>query len=55
MYRLGLIAPQRLERFRKMNETPPSLHSPAFYPDLEGSLETGIVSMSAGVLDLLTP
>jgi len=54
MYLLCVIAPQRLERFRKMNETPPSLYSPAFYPDLEGSLKTGIVSMAV-VLDLLTP
>jgi len=55
MYRLGVIAPRRLESFRKLNQTPPSLHSPTFYPDLEGSLETGIVSMSAAVIDLLSP
>ncbi|MCY2976188.1 MAG: amidohydrolase [Planctomycetota bacterium] len=55
MYRLGVIAPERLDRFRKLNETPPSLHSPAFYPDLEGSLETGIISMSSATIDLLSP
>ncbi len=55
MYRLGVIAPKRLEHFRKIEETPPSLHSPAFYPDLEGSLDTGIVSMSIAVLDLMAP
>jgi hippurate hydrolase len=55
MYRLGVIAPQRLDHFRKLGQTPPSLHSSSFYPDLEGSLETGIVSMSAAVLDLMAP
>jgi len=55
MYFLGVISPERLERFRKLQETPPSLHSAAFYPDLEGSLDTGIVSMSAAVVDLMTP
>ncbi len=53
MYRLGVLAPRRIEHYRKLNQTPPSLHSAAFYPDLEGSLEVGIVSMSVATLDLL--
>ncbi len=32
MYRLGVIAPHRLERYKKLNQPPPSLHSPSFYP-----------------------
>jgi hippurate hydrolase len=55
MYRLGVVSPRRLEHYRKLNQTPPSLHSAAFYPDLEGSLEAGIVSMSVAALDLLKP
>jgi hippurate hydrolase len=55
MYRLGVLGPRRAEHYRQLNQTPPSLHSAAFYPDLEGSLETGIVSMSIAALDLLRP
>jgi amidohydrolase len=53
MYRLGVVSPRRLQQYRQAKETPPSLHSPFFYPDLEGSLETGIVSMVAAAQDLL--
>lgn len=52
MYRLGVISPERIARYRMLKQSPPSLHSPGFYPDLEGSLETGIVSMATAVLDL---
>ncbi len=55
MYRLGVIAPHRLEHFRKLDQTPPSLHSAAFFPDLDGSLETGIISLSAAAIDLMSP
>jgi hippurate hydrolase len=53
MFRLGVIAPRRLENYRKAGETPPSLHSPFFYPDLEDALETGIICLSIGALDML--
>jgi amidohydrolase len=53
MYRLGVVAPRRLEQYRQAKETPPSLHSPFFYPDLDGSLETGIVSMVIAAQEVL--
>lgn len=53
MYRLGVVAPERLERYQQLGTNPPSLHSPEFYPDLEMSLETGVVTMTVAALDLL--
>lgn len=53
MYRLGVISPARIERYRQLGQPLPSLHSAEFYPDLTESLETGIVSMSLAALELL--
>ncbi len=53
MYRLGVVSSRRLEQYRLANQTPPSLHSPFFYPDLEDSLETGITTLSVGAMELL--
>lgn len=53
MYRLGVISKDRLDRYQKQGLPIPSLHSPEFYPDLEGSLETGIVTMVSAALELL--
>ncbi|WP_153558010.1 amidohydrolase [Roseimaritima sediminicola] len=54
MYRLGTIRPQRLERFAELGVRPPSLHSSSFYPDLEPTLSTGVRSLTAAALDLLS-
>ena len=53
MYFLGVVEPRRLEYFQTQVITPPSLHSAEFYPHVEPSLTTGIISMASGVLDLL--
>jgi hippurate hydrolase len=53
MYRLGVISPERLDRLNKLGQTPPSLHSPFFYPDAQDALETGVVTMIAATLDLM--
>ncbi len=53
MYFLGVVDGKRLDRFKEMGITPPSLHSAEFYPDFEKTLETGVVSMSSAVLELL--
>jgi hippurate hydrolase len=55
MIRLGVIAPERLARYTKLGTTPPSLHSPEFYPDLDGSLATGVTTLSIGALELMPP
>lgn len=53
MYRLGAVAPKKLERYASLGVSPPSLHSPTFYPDLDPSLRTGFRTMTAGVLELI--
>ncbi len=55
MYRLGTLSKERMERFKLANVTPPSLHSPTFYPDLEESLPTGVASMIHASLSILGP
>lgn len=53
MYRLGAVNGDRLERYKQLGQTPPSLHSPLFYPDPQEALSTAVQTMSAVVLDLL--
>lgn len=55
MYRLGSVDPQRLARYKELGQTAPSLHSAVYYPDVEETLITGIVTMAGAVLDLLKP
>ena len=50
---LGAIAPPRLATLTRDNPTPPSLHSPQFYPDARPALATGIKAMSAIVMELM--
>jgi hippurate hydrolase len=53
MFSLGTVEPQRLERFRQLGQSPPSLHSPLYYPDAEPSLMTGVTAMSSAALAML--
>ncbi len=53
MYFLGVVDQKRLDRFKEMKIEPPSLHSATFYPDIEKSLEVGVVTMSSAALALL--
>lgn len=53
MYRLGVVSPQRLDRMKQLGQTPPSLHSPTFYPDVEEALVIGMTSMIAATIDLM--
>lgn len=53
MFRLGVISPQRLERFKQLQQQPPSLHSPTFYPDAREALATGIMAMASATIDLM--
>lgn len=55
MYRLGTVNKKRLEHYRQLNQVPPSLHSPMFYPDIKDTLRTGISTMASAVLELLKP
>lgn len=53
MYRLGAVSQKRLDRYRELGQTPPSLHSPHFYPDAEEAIATGVTTLVAAALDLL--
>jgi hypothetical protein len=55
MYRVGSIEARRLQGYRQLGQTPPSLHSPHYYPDIEPTLETGVRTMTAAALELLQP
>ena len=53
MFRLGSVSVDRLAEMKKAGQTPPSLHSPFYYPDARESITTGVTAMSAAVVDLL--
>ena len=53
MYSLGTIDQNRLDRFKSLGTSPPSLHSPRYYPDFQNSIDAGVTTMVASVLDLL--
>ena len=55
LYWLGAVNQQRLDDYAAKGDSPPSLHSPTFYPDIEESLITGISTMASTVLELLKP
>lgn len=53
MYRLGSVHQSRLDRFKALGVPAPSLHSSQYYPDVEPTLTTGILTMTSAALDLL--
>lgn len=55
MYRLGVIDPERLKRLEQTGQTPPSLHSPSFYPEPADALRVGMLTMVQATLDLMPP
>jgi len=55
MIRLGSVESRRLAGLTRGGQDPPSLHSAAYYPDAEPTLETGVTALSLAVLELLKP
>lgn len=53
MFRLGTIEPRRLQRFRQLKQSPPSLHSSKFYPEAESTLRTGFIATTSAALEIL--
>ncbi|TWU60247.1 putative hydrolase YxeP [Rubripirellula tenax] len=53
MYKLGSVSQARLDRFVELEVPPPSLHSSSYYPDVEPTLRTGVLTMTSAALDLL--
>ena len=51
MYRLGSVSQRRIDQYKSAGQSPPSLHSPVYYPDVALTLRTGIVSMSLRFLN----
>lgn len=52
MYRLGSVDAKRLARYQQLEQSPPSLHSPLYYPDAEECLETGVSATVIALLEL---
>jgi len=55
MFRLGVVDPERLARYKEAGQQPPPLHSAQFYPDIEETLVTGVTAMASAALELLKP
>ena len=53
MFRLGSVNADRLAEMKKDGKTPPSLHSPFYYPDAKEAITTGVTAMTAALLDLM--
>jgi len=53
MFRLGAVDEKRLAGFARLEQVPPSLHSPLFYPDAEPTLVTGVTAMASAALEIL--
>jgi hippurate hydrolase len=54
MFGLGALDGKRLARLKELGQSPPSLHSPLFYPDdVETTLAAGVTSMTSAALELL--
>jgi amidohydrolase len=52
MIAVGAVDQARLDKYAKEGGLP-SLHSPLFYPDIDGTLTTGVRTLTAASLDLL--
>lgn len=52
MFRLGSVEKRRLDRWKELGQTPPSLHSPLYFPDFDLTLITGVDIMASSALDL---
>ncbi|HVU85879.1 MAG TPA: amidohydrolase [Pirellulales bacterium] len=55
MFQLGSVDAKRLAGLKRVEQNPPSLHSPLYYPDAEETIQTGITAMSEAAIDLLPP
>ncbi len=53
MYWLGSVDPVKYEKYKKEGKQLPSLHSSQFAPARELTIQTGVKTMSAAVLDLM--
>lgn len=54
MFRLGSVNADRLAEMKNGGKMPPSLHSPFYYPDAREAITTGVTTMSAALVDLMS-
>jgi hippurate hydrolase len=53
MFRLGSVAPARMDEFGRRGTTPPSLHSAEYYPEPRETLRTGLIATVAALREVL--
>lgn len=53
MIHLGSVSKSRLDRYKSLEQSPPSLHSALYYPDVPETLTTGIRSLAVAVKHLM--
>ncbi len=54
MLRLGAVAPEKVAESKSTGKPLPSLHSAYFFPQPEPTIRTGVLVMTASVLDLMS-
>lgn len=55
MWEVGVTSAERLAQAANAKSRIPPLHNPDFYPDLDQSLPTGLISLTGAALELLKP
>jgi hippurate hydrolase len=53
MYNLGTVSAERIAQAKKSGRPLPSLHSDQYYPEVKPSIETGVLTMTMAVLNLV--
>jgi hippurate hydrolase len=53
MFNLGAVRPEAIKEHRAIGKPLPSLHSSLWAPDAEPAIQTGVVAMTAAVIELL--
>ena len=53
MFRLGSVAPGRMDEFARRGLTPPSLHSAEYYPEPRQTLKIGLAATVAALMELV--
>ena len=52
MYWLGTVPEERMNKYKNGNYALPALHSPYYYPEVEKSIETGVLVNTNALIDL---
>ena len=52
MYWLGTVPEERMNKYKNGNYALPALHSPYYYPEVEKTIETGVLVTTNALIDL---